>query len=185
MTRFQFFSLSMCLLAVLAVSETGFSQYRFDWRSDVDRIIERSDSLSLKSQKTFVVRNVIRVDRSFKNDIDIRETWHYTIHKGKVVIFDIRYLVDSTEYIENYYLNDNRLICIENYATEFYNPTDANFLSGEVLFIVNEQVKLQVSTGQKKNSLTAWRIARRPVEKFQERYAELKRNRRDVSALER
>lgn len=184
MTSSLFYRLSIFVLTVL-VCQPCFSQYRFDWRSDVDRIIERSDSLSLKSQQTFMVRNVIRMDRSFKNDIDVRETWHYTMHKGKVIIFDVRYLVDSTEYIENYYLDDNKLVCVENYATEFYNPTEANFLSGEVLFIVNDQVKLHISTGKTKNTLTAWRLERRPVEKFLERFSELKKNMRDVSALER
>lgn len=185
MNRFLFLRISLFMLALIAVNQSGISQYRYDWRSDLDRIIERCDSLSLKSQQTFVVKNVIRVDRTFKNDIDVKETWHYTVHKGKVIIFDIRYLVDSTEYIENYYLDNNKLICMENYATEFYNPTDANFLTGEVLFIVNDEVKLHVSAGQKKNSLTAWRLERRPMEKFLERFSELKRNLRDVSTLER
>lgn len=184
MTSSLFYRLAIFILAV-AACQSGFSQNRFDWRTDVDRIIETSDSLSLKSQQTFMLRTVIRTDRSFKNDIDVRETWHYTIHKGKVVIFDVRYLVDSTEYIENYYLDDNKLVCMENYATEFYNPTDANFLSGEVLFIVNDQVKLHISTGKTKSTLTAWRLERRPIEKFMERFNELKKNMRDVSALGR
>src|SRR5689334_21719457 len=101
MTRY--FKTNLLLFALLTCCQLAFSQYRHDWRTDADKIIERCDSLSLKSQQTFIVRNVIRTDRSFKNDIDVRETWHYTMHKGKVIIFDVRYLVDSTEYIENYY----------------------------------------------------------------------------------
>lgn len=168
-------------LAILFLSHSATGQSGYGWRDEVDRIIENIDSLSLKSQETFFTRNVIQIDRSFKNDIDVRETWHYTLHKGKIVYCEIRYLVDSTEYIEAYYLNDNRLVCMENYASEFYNPTANNFLSGEVLFYVNDQVKLHISTGQQRNQLTSWRLERRPMEKFLVRYAALKRNLRDVS----
>jgi len=184
MTRFLYLT-AISFFAILLTCQSAFSQYRYDWRSDVDRIIEETDSLSLKSQQTFFVRNVIRIDRTFKNDLEVRETWHYTVHKGKVIIFEIRYLVDSTEYIESYYLNNHRLICMENYATEYFNPTDANFVAGEVLFYVNDEVKLHVSTGSKKDPLTSWRLERRPLEKFLYRYSELKRNLKDATAMQR
>ena len=185
MTRFLFLTFAITLFATLFNCQPAFSQYRYDWRNDVDKIIEQTDSLSLKSQKTFFVRNVIRMDRTFRNDIDVRETWHYTVHNGKVIIFEVRYVVDSTEYIESYYLNNNRLVCMENYSTEYYNPTDANFVAGEVLFYVNDEVKLHVSTGSKKDPITSWRLERRPLEKFLNRYSELKRNLKDVTAMQR
>lgn len=185
MTRTLHLRTTISIAAFLLTCQTLFSQYGYDWRTEVDRIIEQTDSLSLKSQQTFYTRNIIRIDRSFKNDIEVRETWHYTVHKGKVIVFEIRYLVDSTEYIENYYLDNNRLICMESYESEFFNPTDANFIAGEVLFYVNDQVKLHISTGSKKDPITSWRLESRPLEKFLARYAELKRNLKDVAALER
>lgn len=185
MTRLLHLKTILCLAIFFLSAQSLFSQYGYNWRSEVDRIIEETDSLSLKSQQTFYTRNVIRIDRSFKNDVDVRETWHYTMHRGKVVIFEIRYLVDSTEYFESYYLHDNRLVCMENYSSEYFNPTDANFISGEVLFYVNDQVKLHISTGSKKDPITSWRLERRPLERFLARYAELKRNLKDVASLQR
>lgn len=181
----MFFTRPALLLVALLCFQGAFSQSRYHWRDEVDRVIKEIDSLSIKSQQTFFTRNVIRVDRSFKNDIEVRETWHYTLHKGKVVYCEIRYLVDSTEYIESYYVNDNRLVCMENYATEFYNPTSNNFVSGEVLFYVDDQVKLHISTGQHKDPLVAWRLERRPFEKFLDRYAALKRNLKEVAFNQR
>ena len=166
---------------ILFLVHNTFGQSRYNWRTEVDQIIQNIDSLSLKSQETFFARNIVRVDRSFKNDIEVKETWHYTMNRGQIVYCEVRYLIDSTEYIEAYYVHDNRLVCMENYATEFYNPTANNFVAGEVLFYVDDVVKLHVSTGKNRDPLVSWRLERRPFEKFLDRYTSLKRSLRDVS----
>src|SRR5688572_7799031 len=76
----------------------SFSQSNYSQMSQIDFIVQETDSLAVKSQKTFHLNKFIHTDRPYK------ETWHYTERKGKVAVFQIRYMLDLTEYIEVYYL---------------------------------------------------------------------------------
>jgi hypothetical protein len=138
-------------------------------------IVERADSLSLRSQNTFHQDRILKVDKTFKKDKTIRETWYYTISEGKVIIFQIRYLIDSTEYMETYYLDNGNLVCLEQYESDYYSPYD-EINWGKVLFFDNNTVKLNVSVGHRKtkeeNSYTSYEA----IEKFNRRYSELLRN---------
>ena len=163
-----------CLLFIV-ISQHTSAQRGYDWRTNVDMIVERADSLSLKSQNSFHQNRIIKVDKTFKNDITVRETWYYTISEGKVIIFQVRYLIDSTEFMETYYLDNGRLVCLEQYESDFYSPYD-EINWGKVLFFDNNTVKLNVSVGRRKSQGESSYTSYEAIEKFNRRYTELLRN---------
>lgn len=160
-------SLSACLLVFFSV--TALAQYKSDWRSDIDIIIQRIDSLSLKSQKTFSLVKPYHADK------DIRENWYYTTVDGKVAIFEIQYVIDSTEYSEIYYLHKGRLICMEQYEAPYLSMYADQLKSGKSYFFRDNSLKQYVVTGkppvQGRMSSELQTLTR-----FQQRYAELQRH---------
>ena len=96
----QLYLTILCILLSISV----FSQSNYQVLSRIDNIVEQTDSLSNKSQKTFYLN---KIDKKFNG---VKETWHYTIRDGKVIVFQVRYVVDSIEYSEIYYLNKGDLI---------------------------------------------------------------------------
>ena len=80
----RFAGLKLLILPCLVFSTlTVCSQSRYDWKSQIDYLVEQTDSLSMKSQKTFYLPKIVRVDRSFKNDLEVKETWNYTLNRGR------------------------------------------------------------------------------------------------------
>lgn len=154
------------------ISIAAFTQYRTDWRSDVDEIIKESDSLSLKSQKTF------SLIKPYHPDKDIRESWYYTLKDGRVVIFEIRYVVDSMEYSEIYYVNRGRLICMEQYEAPYLSLYTDQLKWGEAYFFNDEQLRQYVITGKRRQPPGLWATQSESITKFQQRFAELQRHMR-------
>ncbi len=163
-----------CVFFII-LSHTALAQRSYDWRTKVDLIVEQADSLSLKSQQTFHQNRIIRVGRSFKNDITVKETWYYTISEGKIPIFQIRYLIDSTECNETYYMNNGSLVCLERYESDFYSPVD-EITWGKVLFFDNNAIKLHVSVGHRRSIDRDFNTTAEALEIFNKRYSELLRN---------
>ncbi len=165
----------VCSILLIFLFNTALAQRGYDWRTRVDIMVERADSLSLKSQQTFHLDRIIKVDRTFKNDITVRETWFYTISEGKIPIFQIRYLIDSTEFIETYYLNNGSLICLERYESDFFSPYD-EITWGKVLFFDNNAIKLHVSVGHSRSKEQDFNSTAEAIETFNKRYTELLKN---------
>jgi hypothetical protein len=156
---------------------TSVGQSRMDWKSHIDFLVEQTDSLSMKSQKTFYLPKIVRVDRTFKNDQTIKETWNYTVSEGKVVIFQIRYVIDHREYTEIYYLNNERLICMENYETPYLATYVDEVRKGEIFFLVDNNVKQYIKFGNTRSEHSPyWNAEIACLSKFQERFTELRRN---------
>ena len=164
---------SMILLIIICSSASA--QRRYDWRTNVDLMVERADSLSMKSQQTFYLNKVIKVDKSFKNDRTVRETWYYTISDGKIPIFQIRYLLDSTEYNETYYLDNGSLVCWEQYESDFFSPYDEITWS-KVLFFDNNIAKQHVTVGHRTSGSQDANTITDAIDIFNRRYTELLRN---------
>jgi hypothetical protein len=88
-------SLAMLMTIVaLAISSSAFTQSRYDWRTNTDQVIHETDSLSLKSQRTFYLNKIMRRDEPLK------ETWYYTVHNNNIIVFEVRYRVDSLEDVD-------------------------------------------------------------------------------------
>ena len=151
----------------------SFGQYRTDWRDDVDLLIQQADSLSLKSQRTF------SLVKPYHPDKDIRETWFYTVKDGRVVIFEVQYVVDSLEYSEIYYLHRGRLICMEQYEAPYLSIYADQLKWGEAYFFNNEQLKQYVITGKRRSrpaTQALWASQEESMTRFQQRFAELQRH---------
>jgi hypothetical protein len=151
---------------------TGFSSsaQRFDWRSRIDRLVEKADSLALKHQRTFWLTKYIGTDRTYK------ETWYYTVRDGKVLEFEIRYNVDSVEHSETYYLDNGSPICMERYETVYFGFHEDEIKRGEVLFLDNETVRQFVSIGHRDNNFNSFGQSYDSMRRFSNRYSELKKN---------
>ena len=156
----------MLLMGALASN----AQTRHNWRNLVDEQVQRSDSLSLKSQRTF------HLNKFLKNDVPFKETWHYTMRDGKVVIFQVRFVIDSIEYTEVYYLNRERLICMEQYESMYYPYYEDDIKRGEVLFFENEILRQCVALGKGTTGLATRSQEFTSLQKFNDRYKELKRH---------
>jgi hypothetical protein len=157
-------------VVLLLFTTAGFGQFRTDWRDDVDQVIRESDSLSLKSQKTF------SLVKPYHPDKDIRETWYYTVKDGRVVIFEIRYVIDTLEYSEIYYLHRGRLICMEQYEAPYLSVNTDQLKWGEAYFFNDNQLKQYVITGKRHLENSMYDSKYESVAKFEHRFAELQRH---------
>jgi len=172
---FKWSSSGYLYFVLFIISTNAASAQSYDWRTKIDVIVERADSLSLKSQRTFYLNRIIRVDKTFKNDKTVRETWYYTTSNGKILIFQVRYLIDSTEYNETYYLNNGNLVCLEQYESDYYSPVD-EVTWDKVLFFDNNIIKLHVSAGHRKSKEQDANTTAEAVDLFVKRYNELLKN---------
>ena len=159
----------MTMLVGLVLTQKASGQ-RFDWRSRIDEVVHLADSLSLLSQQTF------HINKFTKNDRSVRETWHYTLHNGRVIIFEVHYFVDSTEYIEVYYLDRDHVVCMEQYAILNPHLDDDRILWGEVGFFHGDARRQYVTMGNpdhETGTMSEWNALNR----FKGRYRELLANR--------
>lgn len=157
------------LFAFLAVfsccGAPAFSQ-RHDWRTEIDRLVELADSLSLVSQQTFHLNKFTREDRP------VRETWHYTLHNGRVIIFEVHYFVDSLEFQEVYYLDRDRMVCMERYEILYPENDEDKILRGAVGFFDGTNLRQYVTMGiayDHYNALPGYEVQ----QQFRGRYREL------------
>jgi hypothetical protein len=142
----------------------------FDWRSKVDQVIQMADSLSMVSQQTFHINKFVNKDRP------VRETWHYTLFNGKVIIFEVHYFVDSTEYQQVFYLDHERVVCIEEYEILYPEKRDDQIIWGSVSFFQNQALIQYVTMGrheQREDELPEYT----KLALFQNRWKELLENR--------
>jgi len=154
----------------LFFSMGAFSQSRYDWRMNIDQIIHQTDSLSLKSQRTFYLNKILRKDEPLK------ETWYYTVHNGNIIVFEVRYRVDSLEFTETYYLNRGRLICMELYETAFLSYYEDEIKHGEVFFFEHDMLVQYVTVGNGSMANAIRDPQYEPLRRFYKRYIELQKN---------
>src|SRR2546421_4887694 len=161
-------NLFVFFLALLFFSVSAMAQ-RNDWRMKIDLMVQQADSLSLKSQKVFYLNKFL------KNDRPIKETWYYTLRNGKIIIFEVKYVADSIEYSEIYYLNEySRPICMEQYEVPYLSVYTDQVRKGAALFFDNENLRQYVVTGTNQKSPQLNR-AYESLKRFEERFDELKK----------
>ena len=139
---------------------------RYDWRSRIDGLVQMADSLSLESQQTF------HLNKYTLNDRQVRETWHYTLFKGRVIIFEIHYFVDSSEFVEAYYLDRDEVVCMEQYEIVYPAHDEDRILWGTVGFFQENNLRQYITMGKPP---VPEGFSRRwdDVERFRNRYREL------------
>lgn len=131
--------------------------------------VEHADSLSNKVQRTF---NLVKIGRS--ND-GLKETWHYTVQNGKVIVFQVRYMIDSIEFTEVYYVNGDKLVCSEEYET-IYLPDDDELKFGGIYYFNNNNILQLITLGRRSGGPLRWDLKNLTLDRFKNRYAELREN---------
>jgi len=160
----------LCTIAFICSTPKAFTQNRYDWRTNIDQVIHETDSLSLKSQRTFYLNKILRKDEPLK------ETWYYTVHNNSVIVFEVRYRIDSLEYTETYYMNRGRLICMELYETDFLSYYEDEIRHGEVFFFDHDMLTQFVTVGTGLTDLSFRDPQYEPLRRFYKRYIELQKN---------
>ena len=159
---------SLLVCSMLFIGLASSAQYRQDWRTDIDLIIQRIDSLSAKSQKTFTLT------KPYHRDKDVREDWYYSLIDGKVATFEIEYVVDSIEFSEIYYIHKGRLICMEQYEAPYLSVYADQLKSGKSYFFLDNSLRQYIVTGKPTSNRQSSEIE--TLSRFQQRYAELQRH---------
>jgi hypothetical protein len=161
------------ILFILSISSSAvvFGQSNYQTLSRIDYIVEQTDSLSNKSQRTFYLN---KMDKKFDG---VKETWHYTMKDGKVLVFQVRYVLDSIEFTEIYYVNKGSLIYSEEYETVYYSSTgDDEIKWGGIYYFVSSNLKQRVTLGRKKSKFENWNPELETLNRFQRRFSELQQN---------
>lgn len=154
----------------LSFSQTIFGQPTYQVLSRIDHMVQETDSLSKKSQRIFYLN---KMDKKF---VGVKETWHYTMRDGKVILFQVRYVIDSTEFTEIYYVNKGSLIYSEEYETIYYPDNgDDEIQWGGIYYFVSNNLKQRVTLGNKK-SKPYWNPEYETLSRFQRRFSELQEN---------
>lgn len=156
---------------VVFVCQGVFGQSNYQVLAKIDDLVEHIDSLSNKSQITFYLN---KIDKKFDG---VKETWNYTMNDGKVVLFQVRYVLDSTEFTEVYYLNRGNLIYSEEYETAYYSSSaDDEIKWGGIFYFVSNSLRQGVTLGDRKRKYQSWNPETETLIRFQRRYTELREN---------
>ena len=152
-------------------SQYNYRQYDYKVLAAIDDLVQEIDSLSLRSQKTF---HLNKVDKGFNG---VKETWHYTMRDGKVAVFQVRYVIDSTEFTEVYYIDKGTLIYSEEYETMYYQSTgDDEIKWGGIYYFVRSGLRQRTTLGDKKIRRHNWNPEMETLARFERRFLELKEN---------
>ncbi|MBZ5857139.1 hypothetical protein [Flavihumibacter profundi] len=141
-----------------------------DWRAKIDRVVQIADSLSLMSQYTFRLNKFNPANRR------INEIWHYTLKDRKVIIFEVHYFVDSLEHQEVFYLDNDQLVCMEEYEIVYPPKEEDRIVWGSVGFFHNQSLLQHTTLGNPGYPLQPfqeWEAFKR----FRSRFKELQENR--------
>ncbi len=131
-----------CLIIMAAWPILSLAQPR-DWRSRIDRVVEKADSLAMRSQLTFYLNKFIQ------NDRPVRETWHYTVSNGDVVVFEVHYFIDTIEKMEAYYLDREQVVCMEEYEICWPRQEEDKIVKGIVCFFDAQMIRQSIFMGAK------------------------------------
>ena len=158
-------------IITILTSACIFGQSNYQILSGIDNIVQQTDSLAIRSQRTFYLN---KMDKKFDG---VKETWHYTMHNGKVVVFEVRYVLDSLEFTEIYYLNKGSLIYSEEYETIYYTSSGEDEIKwGGIYYFVSNNLKQRVTLGNKKSKYLHWNPESETLSRFYKRFSELQQN---------
>lgn len=165
--RMRFVSI---LLSVLAAPFFTSAQSGTERLIELYKFVDKTDSLPGKSRKTFYLQKFLADNYNYK------ETWRYAEKEGKVVYFQVDFILDSTEFTEVYYVNRGSLVCSEEYEKVNYSNLEDELKSGGVYYfqgyIPQHVVRIGSPGNAYRNSSPELAVLRR----FEKRFSELKRH---------
>lgn len=162
-----------CFLLLISLSfyVMTFGQGNYQVLARIDDIVQETDKIADKSQKTFYLN---KIDNKYYG---IKETWNYTLQDGKIAVFQVRYVKDSVEFIEIYYLNKGQLIYSEEYETVYFTASgDDEIKWGGIYYFVSNSLKQRVTLGKKSSGALHWNVEAETLSRFQRRFSELREN---------
>lgn len=157
------------LAGMLVAAHFGYSQ-SLDWRSRIQTLMDKADSLSMLSQVTFHLDNIVKPGKL------VKEAWHYTTDRERVVVFEVHYFERDTEFTEVYYLNRGDLVCMEQYQIHYPLDNDDKIVWGEVCFFDGNQVRQHVTIGENQSVAKYSRDDYSKLMQFRQRYRTLQQN---------
>jgi hypothetical protein len=86
-------------------------------------------------------------------------------------------VADSIEYSEIYYLDNGRLICMEEYEVPYLSVYADQVKKGAAMFFENQDLRQFVVTGSSKTDgrWSRWNRAYESLQRFEKRFDELKK----------
>lgn len=155
----------------LFVYSLTFGQSNYHVLAKIDDIVQETDKIADKSQRTFYLN---KINKQFDG---IKETWNYTMHDGKIAVFQVRYVTDSIEFTEIYYVNKGQLIYSEEYETVYItSSSDDEIRWGGIYYFVSNNLKQRVTLGSKNGRFLHWNVEAETLARFQRRFSELREN---------
>jgi hypothetical protein len=145
------------------------SQSKNTHLKELFNFVDQADSLSEKSNRTFYL------EKFRKNNYNYKEAWRYTEKSGRIIYFQIDYILDSTEFTEVYYLNRGDLICSEEYQKINYSYTEDELKYGGIYYF-QSAVPQQVVVLGKKDNFAQPHPEFTILSRFEKRLSELKRH---------
>lgn len=156
-------------LLLLFFASKANSQDRYSRISTLYTYVQEADSLADKSQFTFYL------DKIGKDFTGRKETWHYTLKNGRVVVFQVKYYIQNIEFNEVYYVMGEQLVCSEEYETRIL-PDDDRISFAGIYYFDRTNILHRVNLGTKTSFQGEWNIGYDALDRFRTRYAELKEN---------
>lgn len=132
--------------------------------------VKMTDSLLDRSERTFYLEKFLNDNYNYK------ETWHYLSNKGKIIYFEVNYLIDSTEYTEIYYLKRGNLVCSEEYEKINYSLFEDELRWGGIYYYDSAMPIHVVTLGRSNQYKGVVSPEVLSLNKFEKRYSELKQN---------
>jgi len=146
------------------------AQYQAGRLSDLYRYVEQTDSLLHKSQQVFFL------EKFLKDDHNYRETWRYTTNGGRIVYFQVDYILDSTEFTEVYYLQRNNVVCSEEYEKINYSDLEDKLAFGGIYYFQSNAPQHIVTLGSSSRQTRFADPGSLALTRFEKRFSELKRH---------
>lgn len=158
------------LFSALMMPFIAAAQSKTERLKELYNFVDRTDSLPGKLQKTFYL------EKFLKDNYNYKETWHYTEKDGRIVYFEVGFILDSTEYTEVYYVNHGSLICSEEYEKINYSSLEDELKSGGVYYFQGYMPQHIVRLGNPGNPGNNIPPELAVLRRFEKRFSELKRH---------
>jgi len=155
------------LFSYFSVAQSGYNKL-----IGIDRYVSEADSLSFRSQTSF------RLTKFLKDDLSYLEHWHYSEERGRIVIFQISYIIDSIEFSEVYYVDRGKLVCSEEYEKINHSFFEDELRWGGIYYFNGSTPLKMVSLGKRtggvrRQGMTGEDPAGEALDRFKKRYNEL------------
>jgi hypothetical protein len=158
------------LFLALAMPFFSFTQLKYERLKQLYTFVDKADSLSRKSHKTFYLEKFLEDNYTYK------EKWRYAEKDGRVVYFEIDFILDSVEYTEVYYVNRGSLVCSEEYEKINYSFTEDKLRSGGVYYFEGFSAQHVVRMGNPGGGFNTSYPELAVLHRFEKRFSELKQH---------